>query len=281
MPSPYHDLLIFDWANALSSTVLASRLLNVPQSTISRRVRAFLADHRLTIRRTGNGQKTLSPVGYLDDLRRLAQRYRVLHSELRWSAHPLWDETIRAEDDHLGQYLNLLTITPDELSGVSLDLNDWLENRLLDAHLDARLSQVPSASSTQLGILVPTPNDPKTRSSVHLGLFSSLAGIEDALTSLGWTIWTGPDRETLPLLTLMPRQPSEPVPGLLPLALHVQPHWRYSPSLQLNDPHTAGGIRQFEAHLAIVLSCLNDGQASSAAPIPIESDPLFAFSPLP
>ena len=79
----------------------------------------------------------------------------------------------------------------------------------------------------------------------------------------------------------MPRGTSDPPDGVLPLDLHVIPLWRYAESLPTGDPHIAGGIKQFEAHLAISLRCLHDGTPPGTGQTTVENDPLFAFSPLP
>ena len=286
MLDPYHDLLIFDWAMALASTVLASRLLQVPQSTISRRMRAFQAEHRLTIRRSGGGLKVLSPLGYLDDLRCLAQRFRLLHSELRWSAHPIWAEQLQTEDDHLGLYLNLQVLPPEDLEHDDIDPLRLLEQRLLDSYLDATLCQTPDRSSWPIGLQGGSQHGaslaPSARGPVQLGAFAAVQGMAEALTAMGWTVLTGSPLDRRPALTLIPRNSGQPPAGIVPIGLHVKPLWLYSPSLQASDPHTAGGIKQFEAHLAIALDCLNDGSQQVCPPQEqIQSDPLFTFSPLP
>ena len=166
--------------------MLASKLLQVPQSTISRRMRAFQADHRLTIRRSGGGLKVLSPLGYLDDLRRLAQRFRLLHSDLSWSAHPVWSEGFHADEDHLGLYFNLATLSQEDIASEKLDPRQWLEQRLLDAYLEASLCDVPTGSSSAIGILLPPDHNPKELGPLQLGAFVGLEGLEEALTARGW-----------------------------------------------------------------------------------------------
>jgi hypothetical protein len=261
MPDPYHDLLIFDWATALSNTVLASRLLQVPQSTISRRMRAFQADHRLTIRRNGGGLKVLSPMGYLEELRRLAQHFRLLQSNLRWAAHRIWAEGLQSEDDQIGHYLNLQSLPQEGPGALDIDATLWLEQRLLDAYLDAGLCHTPAQCSWQIGIQHGATSASSHKGPVQLGAFAGLHGLEEALSAQGWTgtMTRSPSTVSLPALTLIPRHDGQHPQGILPLDLHVQPRWIYAPSLQMSDPHSAGAIKQFEAHLAITLSCLNGG----------------------
>lgn len=281
MPDPFHDLLIFDWATALSSTVLASRLLGVPQSTISRKMRSFQADHRLATRRSGGLIKVLSPNGYLEDLRHLAQRFRLLHSALRWSAHPIWAHGIQDDDHHLGVYLNLASLTQDEIGDDESVPGLWLEQRLLDAYLDASLCQTPTRSSTALGIQRPTAGNRNEKGPLNLGIFAGLHGLDDALQSRGWTAWHGPHLEQHASLTLIQQPHASLRPGGVPLDLHVQPRWRYGENLQTHDPHLAVGIKKFEAHLALTLICLNLNTSAKTEPAREDSDPLFAFTPLP
>lgn len=77
--SPWDDLLGFDWVLASGSTLAASAVLGIPQSTLSRRFRSFCSAHRLRVGRQSGGLNLLSDETYVADLRALAQSFRCRH----------------------------------------------------------------------------------------------------------------------------------------------------------------------------------------------------------
>lgn len=79
MQSPWDDLTSFNWVLACGSTLAASAVLGIPQSTLSRRFRAFCSAHRLRVGRRGAGLRLLSDQSYVADLRSLAQAFRCRH----------------------------------------------------------------------------------------------------------------------------------------------------------------------------------------------------------
>jgi hypothetical protein len=290
MNDPYRDLLIFDWTINLSSTVLSSRLLQLPQSTISRRMNAFQADHRITVRRSGQGLRVLAPSGYLEDFRKLAQRFRQLHGQLRWAAHPIWLERIPAGHDERGYYLNLQLLGQGQGDKGSLAWRHWLEEQILDAYLDAALCPSGCAfkgrACHQIGLAYgdlpqPSPNGQRT---IQLGAFAGVGGLEQALVALGWNAGVSSPKQPLPQLTLIDLQKSqgsEAAPGVLPLGLYIQPQWRHQESFQGLDRHAEVGIKQFEAHLSISINLLSHQTDSSQILVEAEQDGLFSFAPVP
>lgn len=282
MPDPYHDLLIFDWATTLESTVLASRLLETPQSTISRRMRSFQADHRLVLRRLGGKLRLQSPPGYIEHYRAVAQLYRLLHGDLRWAAHPLWTDMVVTNANHLGQFINLQAISQNDLDCNDGALAHWFSQRLLDAYLDLSLCDPCEPSNWKLGIQPSVQSaKPYLNTGVQLGVFSGLPGLEDALTARGWTVVTDSDTRASSTLTLIRSQPSELSPAIQALDLGIRPQWRYADNLQNDNPHVESGIRQFENRLAIVLTGCHAGSHQGNAEQQKDTDPLFEFKPLP
>jgi hypothetical protein len=280
MKDPYADLLIFDWALALSSTVMASQLLGVPQSTVSRRMRAFQSDHRLNVRRHNGVLRVLSPIGYLDELRILAQRFRCLNSELRWASHPLWIELVNPIQNDLCYHLNMQVLHQADGAPGAETLQGWLDQRLLDSYLDAELCPKSSNPCWQVGIRHGDSPLPRAHGSavICLGAFAELDGLEEAMRDQGWIVLPSQDRSHLPALTLIDHE--DPFQGILPLNLYVKPQWRHAASFDMFDPLQSAGVRQFESRVAIALDWFHDaGPLQPTAEPPF--DPLFSFAPLP
>lgn len=281
MPDPYQDLLLFDWAHALQSTVLASRLLETPQSTISRRVRAFQADHRLVIRRHHKGLRLLSPPEYLEDYRKVAQLHRLLQGDLRWAAHPCWAEHIQCIGAHHGQFLNFQAISLNELGAIDDPVPLWFNQRLLDAYLDLIISDHDQLTSWSLGLSHEGVNlDSTLNRMIQLGPLAGVPGLDEALAARGWTVVTGSGPTAIPTLTLIAPQAAGIPPGIRPLDLWVRPQWRYADILPIGNAHVSSGIKQFENHQAISLACLTRRDRDNDSER-LETDPLFTFSALP
>lgn len=94
MTGPWFDFLIFDWVLLAGSTVSASECLSLPQSTVSRRFRSFCSEHHVAVRRHDSSYSIISGSDYVEQMRILFARYRVLSGEYIWAIHGPFDSSI-------------------------------------------------------------------------------------------------------------------------------------------------------------------------------------------
>lgn len=85
MTNPWADLALFDWVLACGSTSLAAAVLRTPQSSVSRRFRAFCSSHRLNIHRSDGRYQLIGNDDYLQAMRHLAQLYRLRAASANWA----------------------------------------------------------------------------------------------------------------------------------------------------------------------------------------------------
>lgn len=85
---PIRDQLVFDWVLALGSTSEAADLLDLPQSSVSRRYRSLAQQFGLTLRRQRGELMLVSDDSIYLKLRELSQIYRLKKHRFRWSWQP-------------------------------------------------------------------------------------------------------------------------------------------------------------------------------------------------
>lgn len=144
MQDPWSELAMFDWVLACGSTSLASVVLMTPQSSVSRRFRAFCSSHRLDVRRRVGRYCLFGDDDYIQPMRRLARSHRLRIGSASWAL---------SQDLNLGDPLQLglpgtLTVLPPSLWGC---VQAYCELGLLDfayipGHVDP-LDGLPFAST--------------------------------------------------------------------------------------------------------------------------------------
>lgn len=85
MQDPWAELALFDWVLACGTTSRASLVLGIPQSSVSRRFRAFCASHRLDVRRSAGRFRLFRDDDYIQALRRVARSYRFRSASGNWA----------------------------------------------------------------------------------------------------------------------------------------------------------------------------------------------------
>lgn len=242
----FADLLVFDSVEGLNSTLKASELLAIPQSSVSRRYRQFANILRLQISRQSGSYQVIQGKSLLQQVRQLAQQFRYLHQLNRWAVHPAIEQlTSQASAQLPGQLLKL----PQEY------WEDWLDQRLIDQILDCRIvaSEIPEPTEIHLALVL----DPAqaTQQTVFLGDWHSVDGIEDAVRAAGWKIAANNrSSETVATLKVVPAQqafvadkPNHQIVAELAL------HWSYGHSSQQLDQLAETERQQFER---LLVQCL-------------------------
>lgn len=85
---PIRDQIVFDWVLALGSTRDAASLLDLPQSSVSRRYRALAQQFSLPIRRHSNTFTLAGDEFLYHKLRELSQTFRLCKHRYRWAWQP-------------------------------------------------------------------------------------------------------------------------------------------------------------------------------------------------
>lgn len=275
MQDPFYDLLVFDWVLALSSTVKAAEALSIPQSTVSRRMRAFQASHRLSLHRQGGALELHDSLDYVNELRHLAQHYRVLHNSLRWSIHPVWKPLLTPQSRRHG---TLIDLADDKVNVFStLDpgaIRALLPARILDFYVDVRSSTRPGASPWRLWL---------AQGSAHTQHYTRcplpahcIEGLEAALLEQGLHLAASTSQgEPYPFVLAHADEPLEP--DNRPLDLWLQPVLTSEPSPLFNEH--ASRLTVFKAKLEELFGLSHKPQEPE--PTPLGVDDLFDFSPLP
>ena len=187
----HRDLVVFDAVEALQSTQLAASVLELPQSSVSRRYRAFASDLCLGLSPQSRAYSLKSGHGFLRELRDLAQKFRILNLFCRWAAHPALIDWLSPASSALpGRWIPQLSPS---------DWPTWLEERYVDqvltcqlldpslitpAQLDNRSPfKTDSGQLRQLMLLKPPSSD--VAGGVQLGSWAALDGLADRLSALG------------------------------------------------------------------------------------------------
>lgn len=246
---PFADLLVFDAVQGLNSTLQASSLLNLPQSSVSRRYRQFAQGLKLELSRHSGRYRVIRGQCVLQQMRQLAQRFRFLHQLNRWAVHP-------ALADWINQGLRDLPSKPLQLGQEHWD--NWLNDGLIDQVLECKLLDSQTAPPKPTGLVLNLVTDPlraKTEGLI-LGDWVSVAQLETAVRNQGFQV-------------VLPHQPAKPFQAtlqacpastsferLLPdtkKVAEVVLHWRYGPSNELLDPYAQEQGQQFERLVALAL----------------------------
>lgn len=190
----HRDLVVFDAVEALQSTQLAAAVLELPQSSVSRRYRAFASDLCLGLSPQSRAYNLKSGHGLLSELRGLAQKFRVLNLFCRWAAHPALIDALSPASTALpGRWIPQLS--PN-------DWPSWLENRYLDQVLTCQvLDPNPSVQAlleqrspfrTDSGrlrhLMLLSPPTPELAGAIRLGSWAALDGLADGLSALGFEV---------------------------------------------------------------------------------------------
>lgn len=88
---PIRDQIVFDWVLALGSTREAAAVLDLPQSSVSRRYRALAQQFSLPVRRQSNIFTLAGDTLIYQRLRELSQLFRLCKHRYRWAWQPRLD----------------------------------------------------------------------------------------------------------------------------------------------------------------------------------------------
>jgi DNA-binding transcriptional LysR family regulator len=125
---PIRDLIVFDWVMALGSTQAAAEILDLPQSSVSRRYRSLASQFDIPIRRQRGSLFISGEASIYRQLQELCQRFRFEKHLYRWS----WDpglQTLRNEAYWISDGAHYI----DLAGGSWPQRQDFLESRILDA----------------------------------------------------------------------------------------------------------------------------------------------------
>ena len=147
MQDPWTELALFDWVLACGSTSLASFVLRTPQSSVSRRFRAFCLHHRLDVRRIGGRYRLFGIYDYVHAMRQLAQSYRLRAASASWAV----SEELNLGDPHQLGLPGQAFVLPEPLWGC---VQDYCQLGMIDlvyipGHLDP-LDGLPFVSAPVL-----------------------------------------------------------------------------------------------------------------------------------
>ena len=251
---PFADLLVFDAVQGLNSTLQAAALLNLPQSSISRRYRQFAQGLKLQLSRQAGSYQVVQGQCILQQMRQLAQRFRFLHHLNRWTVHPALAAWVHQATQELpGQWLPL----PQQ------HWDRWLNQQLLDQVLDCRLGNHSAITNQPDAIHLALVADPAAAQAktLVLGDWSTVDGLEAALKASGWRVASSASQQES-LRALPARSPLSQAHTVAELVLH----WRYGAMLDELDPLADTQRQQFERLMAVALG----SGAGAAAPRPLE-----------
>lgn len=144
---PIRDQIVFDWVLALGSTNDAAALLDLPQSSVSRRYRALAQQFALSTRRHRGILALTGDEALYRKLRELSQIFRLQKHRYRWS----WQPALRDLLNDIGQVGD---------SSVYLPLTDEQWEQRHDHH-DVRILdtwwEVCSPSDADFAGVMPVP----------------------------------------------------------------------------------------------------------------------------
>jgi hypothetical protein len=138
------DLIVFDWVIALGTTQAASALLDIPQSSVSRRYRALANQFAVPVRRHRGSLFISGEAHTYRLLRELGQHLRFEKHSYRWSWQPELRPLLQ-QAGHIGQGGRLLDLSPE----LWQQRNDYLQARILDACFELCLED----STTHVGVV--------------------------------------------------------------------------------------------------------------------------------
>ena len=183
------EALIFDSVLALGSTLRAAELLNIPQSSISRKYRNHASSIHVDVVRVPGGYEVTKGQFMVDRLRKFTSCYRSYNLLNRYAVHPALMDFFNQHSKKLpGQFLRL-----DQTQW-----SNWLGLEIIDSLLDCQIRTDPvSAGSTQASQAlvveiahIPAPSEAVKLIArrVYLGDLVWIKGLPQVLESLGWQV---------------------------------------------------------------------------------------------
>jgi hypothetical protein len=181
------DALVFDAVLAMNSTLKAGKLLDIPQSSISRRYRGHAAGMNVDIARTADGYQATKGQYIIEKFRRYAAVYRSYNHLNRYVVHPA--------------LLPFFSPKSTEIPGCFLklpmsDWKHWLNLEILDSILDCSIIRDSAdAGSSQVfpSMVVEIVHPPalsvprkSLAKRVYLGDLALINGLPQAVESFGW-----------------------------------------------------------------------------------------------
>lgn len=228
-----HDLIVFDWVLALGSTQAAATLLDMPQSSVSRRYRSLAHQFSIPVRRHRGSLFISGEAHAYRMLRELCQHLRFLKHSYRWS----WQPELRPMLEHVGHISE-----GGRLLSLDGDLWDqrqrYLEERILDACFEVCSEpDVDWIGVVDLGLHLHIPSghplaagnlserlSQSRRFPVHSGGLQLPAALLEELESDGFRLQSeADDPEALQL------RPGRDLPGVIPLPHRLEAGWRVGP----------------------------------------------------
>ena len=206
------DALVFDAVLALGSTLKASELLSIPQSSISRRYRGHASSIHVDVDRTADGYQVTKGQFIVEKFRKFAVGFRIYNQLNRYAVHPTLFPIFSPKSTELpGYYLRL------QLS----DWAQWLSLGIIDSVLDCRIISEPvvARSAQASSVMVVEIMHPPALSvpgellprRVYLGDLALINGLPEAVESFGWEVvaFKHPDHA---LAILRPQRCSKSLP---------------------------------------------------------------------
>ena len=185
----FKDAIVFDAVLAFGSTLKAAELLDVPQSSVSRRYRQHARELNIELVRTSDAYRVDRGQYTLDMFRRFACAYRLVNNLNRFAVHPallvffaqncvaLPGQLLRLSKDDWGQWLALGII-----------------DSILDCQIRTRVADPPFASSNRtlfLGIaqsLSGSDSSSPAAKRVYLGDLALIKGLAESVEAFGWEV---------------------------------------------------------------------------------------------
>ena len=183
------DALVFDAVLALGSTLKAAELLEIPQSSISRRYRNHAASIHVDVVRGPDGYQVTKGQFIVDRLRKFSLCYRSYNLLNRYAVNPALMGFFGQQSKELpGQLLRL----------AQTDWSYWLGLEIIDSLLDCQIIADPvRAGSVQASpaLVVEIAHPPALSVAgnliarrVYLGDLARINGLPQALESFGWEV---------------------------------------------------------------------------------------------
>ena len=171
-------------------TTEAAAVLNIPQSSISRRARNFATLSKLTLTRRRKGYAIEGGKDFFFELQNVARRFRYLGLTNRWSVHP----GLAAFDAFRGPVLPGQRLALPEVL-----IEESLSFGLIDQFLVARFIP-PTSPSLELGIIpriglrlaiIAQSDIGEKRPALVLDTLSEIGELKEYLCASGWSIASG------------------------------------------------------------------------------------------